>query len=113
MGGIGVCEELPEITTISFVLVVIYENIKTNYYFPKIKNIKLFVSIQIVLFRQIFKKGQRVYRQVSLKTQASLEIISFAKNSQERLRGVIVTSTSNPFSLDRISKCNYKFTVTK
>ena len=79
-GGIGVCEELPVITTVvSFVSVFISENTKTNSYFPKMENIKLFVSIQIVLFRKITKKGQRIHREVPLKTQASLDRISFVE----------------------------------
>ena len=102
-GGIGVCEELPVITTTSFVSVVISENTKVNCYFPKVKDIKLFVSIQIVLFRQIPMKGQRVHRQVLVKTQASLDRISFVENSLERLGGDTTASTSNLVSLDRIS----------
>ena len=79
-GRFGVCEELPvSTTTVSFVLDVISENTKTNSYFPKMRNIKLFVSIQIVLFRKIPKKGQSIHRRVPLKIHASLDRISFAE----------------------------------
>ena len=84
-GGTGFCEELLVfIAAVLFILIVIFENTKTNSYFPKKENIKLFMSIQIVLFRQIPRKGQTIHRQVPFKIQASLDRILFIEKFPEK-----------------------------